>query len=93
MEEQRLLNSGAYGEVREMYDTELGRIEEAARREGEQTALQHALMAVLFSRFPTAPGDIRQEIETLRDPEVLDGLIRRVATATSLEDAWPPRGH
>jgi hypothetical protein len=39
-EEQRLLQSGIYGEVNEMLHTELGRLEERARREGEERARQ-----------------------------------------------------
>ena len=92
-EERVLLESGPYQEVRSMFDTELGRLEDRAQQKGEQKGLQHALLAVLLSRFPSVPESIQGEIAGLQDPDTLDRLIRRAATASRLEEVWPPRGH
>lgn len=88
-EEQRLLESGPFKEVKAMYDTVLGRLEHDAERK----ALQHALLTVLRSRFPSAPEGIGEEVGKLHDPEVLERLIRRASTASRLEEVLPVRGH
>jgi hypothetical protein len=90
VEERQLLQSRSYGEVNEMLQTELGRLEERARREGqregEERALRSALMAVLQSRFAPVPESVSAKIASIEDPNTLTELIGRAAAAGSLED-------
>jgi hypothetical protein len=85
-EEQQLLQSGAYGEVREMLDTELGRLEHAAESRGETRALRTALVAILESRFTIIPEEITTRIDRLERPVAIERLIRRASVAESLEE-------
>jgi hypothetical protein len=91
-QEQRLLQSGAYGEVSEMLNTVFGRLEEKARREGEQQALQSALLDVLQSRFPSTPESLEARIQRMHDLSRLKELIRRAASASTLEEIDPLLG-
>lgn len=90
VEERQLLHSRSYEEVNEMLQTELGRLEERARREGqregEERALRRALMAVLQSRFAPVPESVSAQIASIQDPNTLTELIGRAAAAGSLED-------
>jgi hypothetical protein len=87
-EEERLLRSGAYGEVSVMLNTELGRLEERARREGEAHARQE--MQTELGRLEERArreGEAHARQETLLDilearfgaaPEPTAERIRRV---------------
>jgi hypothetical protein len=100
VEEQQLLKSRTYGEVGEMLQTELGRLEEKARREGEQEgrvegqreALQSAFLAVVQSRFHAVPENIERRVRRVHDLATLEELIRRAARATTLEEIEPSLG-
>lgn len=93
-EEQRLLQSGVYGEVREMLNTELGRLEERARREGRQEgrregeaqARQQALLEILEVRFGPVPEAVAGRIQQVQDLTLLRELTRRAAGANRLEE-------
>jgi hypothetical protein len=96
-EEERLLQSRAHGEVNEMLQTELGRLEERARREGRQEgeeqarqqmqeALQRALMGVVESRFAPVPESLAARIRQVEELSRLEELIVRAAAAVSLEE-------
>jgi hypothetical protein len=88
-EEQRLLRS-RYGEVNEMLHTELGRLEERARREGrregEAQARQQALLDILEVRFGPVPEPVANRIQQVQDLTVLQELTRRAAGASRLEE-------
>ena len=81
-EEQRLIRSGQFGEVREMAETWLGRFEEDAERRAHQTAIIHVLQA----RFDVVPDDIEGRIREVRAFGTLERLTRRAATAPSLDE-------
>ncbi len=96
-EEERLLQSELYREVRATLHTELGKLERAAERrgraegkaEGERVALQSVLMEFVQSRFPGAPEGLAARIEAIHDPTMLKELIRRAAVAATLEELEP----
>jgi len=77
-----LLQSGGYGEVSEMLNTVFGRLEQAAERK----ALQNALLDVVQSRFPGAPDSLEAQIRRVRDLSRLKELIRRAATAATVDE-------
>jgi murein L,D-transpeptidase YcbB/YkuD len=83
--EQRLLQSESYGEVSEMLNTVFGRLEQAAERK----ALQNALLEVAQSRFPPIPESLEVRIRGVEDLPRLRELIRRAATAATLEEIEP----
>jgi hypothetical protein len=85
-EEQRLLDSGAFGEVDDMLNTELGRLEERARREEASRARQQSLLDILESRFGTVPEPVAGRIQQVQNVATLQELIRRAAVAESLEE-------
>ena len=87
-DERHLLQSGPYGEVNELLQTELGKLEQAAERK----ALRNALLDVVQSRFPSAPNSLEAKIRRMRDPSRLKELIRRAATAAALEEIEPLLG-
>jgi hypothetical protein len=86
LEEQRLLQSGRYREVEEMAQTELGKLADAARREGRREALQEALCVVVRSRFPSAPKSLEARVQAVESVQTLNRLLRRAATARTVED-------
>jgi hypothetical protein len=81
-EEERLLRSADRVEVREMLQTELGRMRHRERLE----TLQHALLQVIQSRFPTAPESLATRVGRVRNQAHLDELIKQAAVANSLEE-------
>jgi hypothetical protein len=81
-EEQRLLESSMFGEVKKMAETWLGSMEEATRRDERQAALIEFLRA----RFDGLPGDIEDRIREVHAFGTLDKLTRRAATAPSLDE-------
>ena len=89
-EEDALLESGKYGEVKTMAETWLGKMEEAAeergRQEGRQEALRQALVEVLRSRFPLSPESIEMDLRRVQDPAALQRLLSRAATAATLDE-------
>jgi hypothetical protein len=109
-EEERLAHSKRSGEDEEMFEgmlhTELGRLEEEARRRGWQegrqegleeglergcqTGLQGALLSILRARFPASMPQVEARIRQLDDLALLDNLIQRAATAASLEEIGIP---
>lgn len=84
-EEERLLQYEAYAEVEDMLQTELGKLEERAHREG----LQDALLMIVRSRFPSVPSDIEARIRRQRSRATLNSLIQRASTAATIEEIWP----
>jgi len=89
LEEQRLLRSGSFREVEQMAQTELRKLADAARREGERQALQGALWTVLSTRFPSAPESLEARIQAVQSVTTLNRLIRRAVTARTLEEILP----
>jgi hypothetical protein len=100
-EERDLLESMAYGEAKEMLQTELGRLEERARREGRREGqreseerarqelrevLQRTLTAVVESRFGTVPESLAAQIRQVEEPSRLEDLIRHAAVAASVQE-------
>jgi hypothetical protein len=86
LEEQGLLRSGSYREVEQMAQTELGKLADAARREGQRQALQDALWAFVSARFPSAPESLEVRIQAIESVATLNRLIRRAAKARTLEE-------
>jgi hypothetical protein len=85
-QEERLLRSGRFGEVEEMAQTVLGRIEARARREAERETLQRTAVDVITAKFPIVPETLLSRVEHLRDLKRLNDLIRRAATASDLSE-------
>jgi hypothetical protein len=96
-EEQDLLQSRVHGEAKEMLQTELGRLEERARREGRREGkaearqelrevLQRTLTAVVESRFGTVPESLAAQIRQVEEPARLEDLIRHAAVAASVQE-------
>jgi len=81
-EEEQLLQSQMYGEVNEMLQTELGRLEDAAERK----ALHNAIVTVLRSRFTAVPERLMARIGRVQDVAALEELIGRAAVVSSLEE-------
>jgi hypothetical protein len=95
-EEQQLLQSRAYGEVGEMLQTELGRLQEKAWRDGERAARQQ--MQTELGRLTEEArhegakvalrdallGVIRSRFPTV--PESIEAQIRGVEDLTTLDD-------
>lgn len=88
-EEQELLASPEYAEVEEMYDTVLGRMETDA----ERRAAHRALLTLLEARFSPLPKAVERRIQQVKDLAALDALVRRAATATSLDEVWAAPVH
>jgi hypothetical protein len=65
-----------------MLNTELGRLEARA----ERRALQNALLEFVRARFPAAPERVESQIRSVQDLRTLNRLIRRIATAETLEE-------
>lgn len=84
--EERLVRSGRFGEVDEMAQTVLGRMEAKARREGRVEALQQSVRRAILTRFPDAPGTLTDQVERVTDPAALDDLLGRVIAAPSLQE-------
>jgi hypothetical protein len=75
-----------------MLQTELGRLEERARREGRregEAALQGAILDVIRSRFGAVPESVADRVGRVRDLTVLQQLVHRVAVADRLEEIEP----
>jgi hypothetical protein len=89
LEEQQLLRSGRYREVEEMTQTELGKLADAARREGAREALQGALWTIVTTRFSSVPESIEARIQAVQSVATLNRLIRRAASAKTLEELLP----
>jgi hypothetical protein len=89
-EEERLLQSQSYGEVNEMLNTELGRLEAKARREGRREGRlegqRAALLELVQSRFSTVPSTLEAQIRRVQDVDQLNALIRHAARAATLEE-------
>jgi len=81
-EEEQLLQSQTYGEVNEMLQTELGRLEDAAERK----AFHNAIVTVLRSRFTAVPERLMARIGRVQDVAALEELIGRAAVVSSLEE-------
>jgi hypothetical protein len=96
-EEQDLLQSRVHGEAKAMLQTELGRLEERARREGRREGkeearqelrevLQRTLTGVVESRFGAVPESLAAQIRQVEDPSRLENLIRHAVVVGSLEE-------
>lgn len=85
-EEARLLQSGAFAEVREMLDTELGRLEAAAELRGRCDALRRVFQGIVADRFSGVSERFSASVDRVQDPAALERLIRRAAVAESLEE-------
>jgi hypothetical protein len=95
-EEQRLLESGAFGEVDDMLNTELGRLEERARREGEARARQQMQTELgQLEERARREGEARARQQSLLDilevrfgpvPEALTGRIRQAQDLSALQE-------
>lgn len=59
-------------------------------QEGLNRGRQDALLTLLRSRFSGIPNEVIASIQNLTDPDSLDALIRRAATAASLEEVGVP---
>jgi hypothetical protein len=80
--EERLLESGRYGEVKEMAQTVMERKAARARQE----AMQLAVREVIRTRFPGAPESVTDPVARIRKVATLETLLRRVTLAASLEE-------
>lgn len=89
-EEQRLLNTGAYGEIREMLQTEIGRLEDAAERRGvdrgRREALQRIVHRIIAERYADTPKEILARMDRVQSTPVLEDLILRLSAGASLEE-------
>jgi hypothetical protein len=78
--------------AREQLQAELAEFEERTRREGmrmraQQEALQMALLEIVRARFPPVPEHVETQIHSVQNAETLHELIRRAATAQTLEES------
>jgi hypothetical protein len=84
--EERLVRSGRYGEVDEMAQTVLGRMQSRARREAQTETLQQAVQQAILTRFPEAPAELLDRVEQQRSVRALEALHRQAILAKDLAE-------
>ncbi len=84
-EEERLLQSSEYGEVREMFQSEFDKFEEEVERRAVRQAKQEDLLQLLVEKFGSVPEWASARVRDLEDTRMLDRLMRKLIHADSLE--------
>lgn len=91
---QQILDQQEYGMAKRIQLTWGDRLRLEGVQEGERIGLlrgkKDALISVLRSRFETVSEDLTKLIEATQDPQELDALLERAATASGLDDIRGP---
>ena len=72
--------------MREVELTWADKIQQEGREEGLLEGKRSTLLQQMTTKFGPVSPEVRSGIEALESVEKLDGLLRRVLTASSLED-------
>ena len=84
-EEEQLLQSSGYGEVRELFKTEFEKFEEEVERRVMRRDKQDVLLLQMSEKFGSVPEALAARVRAVEDPKALDRLLRKLIHAANLD--------
>lgn len=83
---RQLVSREEYRKVQDVEETWMDRLLREGRELGVVEGKRQMLLTLVSEKFGALPDTVRGRVETIDSPDELDGFLKRILTASSLED-------